>query len=100
MKKADVIKAKFISVWDEATEIITNAIYNTRTGEVVSESVENLQVESLDRQYLLLKNGEEIEVCRHCNCHVLRTVVLPDGAGNGCHESLVCADRECQKENY
>lgn len=58
----------FVSVWDGGFEIESNAKYNTETKAVYDiEVVENVdsegdEVENLDEEYILLPNGEKLEV--------------------------------------
>lgn len=58
----EIVDATYVSVWDGGTEISTSCKYNKTTGDVTeidSADVDGLDI--LDREYVLLSDGEEIE---------------------------------------
>lgn len=58
----EIVNATYVSVWDGGTEISTSCKYNKTTGDVTdidSADVDGLDI--LDREYIVLEDGEEIE---------------------------------------
>jgi hypothetical protein len=57
-----LIKATYVSVWDGGIEISTECFYNPDTNDVTDiESSDVDGVEFLEREYIILPDGTEIE---------------------------------------
>lgn len=78
------MKCTFISVWDGNHTIRTKAKYCKSTGEVVViEDVDVTGLDNLDREYIELENGDELEVCTNCHAFILK-------------EDKVCPNPNCE----
>lgn len=68
LKELGIIDVLYVSVWNGGYEIKTKAKYDVKTKEVFDiESVEAIdedgdEVETLDEEYIILPNGEELSV--------------------------------------
>ena len=95
------MKGTFISVWDNGSEIHTNAVLNTETGEVIADSVEAGNVENLSTEYFqsneFFNAGEEFEVCPECHEYILK-VVMKEGVGKTLYEDKVCSNPDCENQ--
>ena len=86
------LKGQFTSIWDGGTEIVTDAVLDTETGEIVTESVD-APVETLDDEYF--ESDDEIyEVCPDCHTHILK-IVMKEAIGKTLYEDKVCTDPDC-----
>lgn len=60
------MKAKFITIWDGGVEVETDCQYNAATGEVfdieVFDGDEVEELETLDRTFIRLEDGVELDV--------------------------------------
>lgn len=92
------MKVKFNSVWDSCT-ITTDAEYFPETGEVYSETSDSLPGKdaTLEREYIELPNGDEIEVCTTCHEYTMRAAMNP-GIGHDLNEEKECRNPIC--DNY
>jgi hypothetical protein len=88
------MKGTFVSVWDGGSEIRTNAVLNTETGEVIAESVDAGDVENLDREYFQSNEDDEYEICPECHEFILKTVI-DEGIGKSLFERQVCSNPDC-----
>lgn len=86
------IKCQFVSVWDGSTSLNSDAIYDPddKTFEVIG-TVAVDGVELLDREYLEMPDGDELEVCTQCHERILETRMVP-GIGHDLDEVQVCPD--------
>lgn len=77
-----IVKCKFVSVWDDATEIMTDAELDTETGEIMNIETKDVEdIEVLTDEYILAEpvwneieqewNGIYIKVCQDCHDHVI-----------------------------
>ena len=89
MPKKSEIKCTFTSVWDDGSEITTPCTYNPETGEVNPESSNADPDGCLEREYIILPDEEELEVCTSCHEYVLKTVMNP-GIGHDLNEEQEC----------
>ena len=68
-----MVKCSFTSVWDTGDVVTTDCEYNSETGLCEPEvSKAEPPTGSLDREYITLEGGEEIEVCQDCHEYVLK----------------------------
>ena len=93
------MKAKFISIWDGNIEIVTNCEYDPETGciyftEVSDDGAEGLQC--LDREYIELQDGEEIEVCHACHEYTVKPAMVPNDYDKTLVEVTLCRNHECE----
>jgi len=57
-----ITKATYVSVWDDGIEVKTSCQFNTETKEVTDiEQVDVTGLDILDREYVLLPDGTEVE---------------------------------------
>jgi len=94
------IKGTFTSVWDGGTTIVTNAILDSDTGEVITEPVDAL-VDTLDDEYFTAEDEDfkispkDFKICPNCHTHILKTVMMP-GIGHTYNKVKVCSDPNCE----
>jgi len=70
------IPCSFTSEWDDGSIVTTPCVYNEQTGEVEPEVSEGpVPTGMVDREYITLKDGKQIEVCPECHEYVLKTIV-------------------------
>jgi hypothetical protein len=96
------MKGTFISIWDGGTEIRTPAVLDTKTGEIIAESIEvNNDLDILLREYFesseFHNSGEEFEVCPECHEYILK-IVIKEGIGKTLFEALVCSNPDCDNQ--
>lgn len=95
---SDGFEGTFISVWDDGTEIRTNATLDEETGYIEAEqSDDTCDHGSLVREYFENENGDEYEVCSECHCYILKTV-MKDGIGSCLDECRVCSNSDCDNQ--
>jgi len=91
-----MIKCTYTSVWDNGTVIVTKAEYDPETGEVTAETSDSDPGDAaLEREYILLHNGDEIDVCTTCHEYTTRKVV-GDRADQSYGEYDECRNPECE----
>lgn len=91
----DGIEGTFVSVWDDGTEIRTNATLDEETGHIDIEISEDDEYHgSLVREYFEDEDGEEYEVCPECHEYIMKTV-MKDSIGSCIEECRVCSDSFC-----
>lgn len=77
-----ITKCKFISVWDDDTEIMTDAELDTETGKILNiETVDPGEVDILTDEYILANpvynsesqewTGTYFKVCEDCHEHII-----------------------------
>ena len=92
---SDEIKGVFVSVWDDGTEIRTNATLDEETGHIEAEQSDDpCDHGSLVREYFEDEDGNEYEVCPDCHEYIMKTVMI-DGIGQCLDECRVCSDPDC-----
>jgi hypothetical protein len=95
------MKGTFTSVWDDGSRFTTPAILNEKTGEVITETVEDgiEDLNSLDREYFTPNENrdENIEVCTTCHSHILKTVMI-EGIGKTLSEGQECMNPNCDSK--
>lgn len=95
------IKGTFTSFWDGGTEISTEAILDTETGEVIAETSEVEDVDILDREAFTSNEfanaGEEYEICPECHEYITK-VVMKEGIGKTLYEARVCSNPDCENQ--
>lgn len=91
------IKGQFVSVWEEGT-VSTSCKLDPSTGEVFPESVDTVDLGSLEREYFQARDGEELEVCNTCHGFILKTAMNP-GIGHDLNEEEECSDPDCESHN-
>ena len=85
------IKCTFIIEWDNGQVVITDCLYNPKTGYTEPEiSNGSVPEGSLMREYITLENGDELEVCQDCHEYVMKTTMgnksdLSYGEVEECH---------------
>lgn len=95
IRRANEIRCAFVSVWDGDTVLRSRAIYHKddRSVEVLeTHDVDGLEI--LDREYIELPDGDELEVCPSCHEYVLKPVMV-DGVGNSYDETSECPNPDC-----
>jgi len=86
----------FTSVWDSGSEITTPATYDPKTGEVTPECSSNADPDGcLEREYITLEDGEEIDVCPDCHGFTMGAVV-GDRADLSYGEIGECRNPDCE----
>ena len=93
------MEAKYKTVWDGGVEIVTNCEYDPQTGAIMFTEVSDDGVEGLnclDREYIELPDGEEIEVCRNCHEYTVKAVMVPDRYNNTLIEEMACRNVQCE----
>lgn len=88
------IKGQFVSVWEEGV-VQTHCELDPSTGEVFPDSVDTVDLGTLEREYFETKDGDELEVCPTCHGYILKTVMNP-GIGHDLNEENECSDPECE----
>ena len=86
---------KFVSVWDGGVTVVTEAEFDEKTGEVTADTAEVCGLQTLEREFIELPNGDEIEVCPDCHEYILKTVMEPDAEGYS--EVQHCSNPECEE---
>ena len=90
------IKCEFTSVWDDGSIVTTPCIYYPKDGEVTPEvSKSRIPEGSLEREFITLPDGEELEVCSCCHGFVLKNTV-GDRADLSYGEIEECSDPDCE----
>jgi hypothetical protein len=99
MSKSKNIKCQFTSEWSDGSVITTPCIYDPKTGEVTPEvSKGRIPTGSLEREFITLPDGEELDVCQNCHGFVLKPVMNPGRAKHDLVEETVCSDPDCSEE--
>lgn len=95
--KTKPIKVKYTSVWDNNAEITTDAEYDPETGEVTAETSDSDPGNDacLEREYIELPDGDEIDVCATCHSYTMHGVMNP-GQGHDLNEEQECRDPDCE----
>lgn len=89
------INCTFVSVWDDRHEVKSACVYDPETGEVIPE-VLDVDIDGvLTREYIILPDEKEIEVCMTCHSYVMKTI-KGDRADLSYGEMSVCSDSECE----
>ena len=94
------MQVKFTSVWDNNAEITTDAKYNPKTGEITAETSDSDPGKDayLEREYIELPDGDEIEVCTTCHEYTMRTI-MASGQGHSYDEEQVCRNPDCESHD-
>ena len=98
IRKANEVKCVFVSVWDGDVTLRSRAIYHKddRSIEVLeTHDVDGL--ETLDREYIVLPDGDELEVCTTCHEYVLKPAMV-EGVGKSLDEIMECAGPACENK--
>ena len=98
-EKSGFVHCLYVTRWDGDTEIETEGRFNPTTLEVESlESVEDDgELETLEDEYIVLDDGDELPVCPECHSYVMKNVMVPDNTGSGLHEAAECPNPDCEK---
>ena len=92
------MKCEFTSVWDDDSVVTTPCEYDPDTGEVTPEvSKGRIPTGCLEREYITLEDGEEIEVCPDCHGFTLKAV-MDDLADLSYGETSECRNPDCVEE--
>jgi len=100
-KKTTSVKCTFTSVWDSGlvirsmSNVTTPCVYNPKTGEVTPEVYKGEVSGTLERQFITLPDGEDIEVCSECQEYVIRPVMNPGQAKHDLIEEGACSNPDC-----
>lgn len=101
-KSPHFINVIFTSVWDGDTAFQSKARYFPATGKVVVtetyDTDSHNDLNTLTREYITLPDNQEIEVCRECHEHVMRTKMVP-GLGKTLVEATECANPDCSSHD-
>jgi hypothetical protein len=89
------LKGTFTSVWDDGTEVTTDAELETETGEVIAEMSDEDPDCTLEREFFTDEEDEEDEVCTVCHNFILKSVIK-EGMGKTLYETEVCSDPYCE----
>ncbi len=95
------IKGKFISNWDNDIEISTKAELNTKTGEVISESLEVVGLDILNEEIFIADDEEIAEtyiICEECHEYILKIEIL-EGVGKQLYEHYHCMNPDCDNSS-
>jgi hypothetical protein len=90
------INGTFTSVWDNAT-ITTPAVLDTKTGEVIAESIKADNLGTLREEWFEDQEGEEFDVCPECHEYITK-VVYEEGVGKTLYEKIVCRNPDCENK--
>ena len=91
----NMIKCTFTSVWDDGSEVTTGCQYNPNTGLCEPEvSPNEPPTGSLEREYITLEDGKELDVCPECHGYLLKTTV-EDRADLSYGEVTRCMNEDC-----
>lgn len=92
-----MIDVQCVSEWEEVT-VFTPAKYNPETGEICLDKNpdrdECRREYDLLREYIVLPNGDEIDICPDCGEYVLKTVMVDNGT-SALEEIQQCSNQEC-----
>jgi hypothetical protein len=91
---SEVIRCTFTSVWDDGSEVTTNCTLDPSNGQVHPETSDAAPEGSLEREYITLDDGNEVNVCMACHSYILKPVV-GDRADLSYGEYQICSDPEC-----
>jgi hypothetical protein len=89
------IQCTFTSIWGDGSEITTSGTYNPETREVSAKSVDVDPDGGLEREYITLSNGTELEVCTKCHEYLLK-VSMDEGIGKQLEENMICPNPNCE----
>jgi hypothetical protein len=91
------IKCTFTSTWDNGAVITTVALFDPETRHIVAESSDSDPGNDacLEREYITLPDGTELEVCPVCHEFALKPCMNPDTTGSGLHEDTECSNPFC-----
>lgn len=85
----------FTSVWDTGPIITTKCVYDQMSGRVEPEVFDGpAPTGNLEREFITLEDGDELEVCPNCHEYVLRTV-MGDRADCSYGEMKECPNPDC-----
>ena len=88
------IPCSYTSEWDDGSVVTTPCVYNEVTGEVEPEVSEGpVPTGMVDREYITLEGGSQIEVCPECHEYVLKTIVDDN------HDLSFGSHQECSNPN-
>jgi len=90
------MKCEFTSEWSDGCVITTACVYDEKSGEVTPEISGFYPKGSLEREYITLPDGEEIEVCSECHGFVMKNVMNPGQAKHDLVEEKVCSNPDCE----
>ena len=99
MSKSKIIHGTFTSVWDNGSEISTQATLDLKTGELECTSSRVDPDGCLEREYFEDSDYNEYEVCKVCHSYIMKGVVNPDDTGCGLHDDEECSDPDCDSHN-
>ena len=89
------MKVSYTSIWSDGAEVTTSGTYDPDTGAVDAEvSKGPIPEGSLEREFITLENGDELDVCRDCHEYVLKTAV-GDRADLSFGEYEECSNPNC-----
>lgn len=90
-------KGIFTSVWDGGDEVSSYAELNEETGEVIAEivDVDDLNLESLDREYFTDDKGTEFTICPTCHSYIMVNRLF-DCIDEPLKQREVCSDPNCE----
>lgn len=91
-----MIKCTFTSVWSDGT-VTTPCEYDPDTGEVFPDTVDADVEGVLEREYISLPDGDELEVCPVCHEYVMKKV-MGDRDDESYGEYLECRNPDCGAE--
>jgi len=90
-----MVKCTFTSVWDDGSVVTTNGQYDPNTGLCQPEvSPNEPPTGSLDREYITLEDGKELDVCPECHEYLLKTTV-EDRSDLSYGEVTQCMNEDC-----
>jgi hypothetical protein len=96
MSQSKEIICTYTAVWSDMS-IETDCTYDPATGEVTPE-MSNAQPEGcLEREYIILPDGDELNVCTTCHSYVTKKV-MGDRADLSYGEIERCSDPDCNGE--
>jgi hypothetical protein len=97
-----IVKCTFTSIWDDGSEIVTPANFDTKTGEVFADFADVDPNGSLEEEFITINKGaddeDEKEVCPVCHSYIMKTVMNP-GIGHDLNEEEQCSDPDCESNN-
>ena len=90
---------EFVSIWDGGVELRSPAFFDRKDGSVtVLKAQSGDGVEHLDREFIELPNGDELEVCLTCHESVMKTIT--DLSSKTLEiEGAACSNTECESNH-
>jgi len=94
-RRANEVKCTFVSVWDGDVTLRSRAIYHTDDHSIEVLEMHDVDgLDTLEREYVELPDGDELQVCPFCHEHVLVPAMV-EGVGKSLTETYECPNPDC-----